>query len=204
MEFHRLRLGCRPSLRALNDIDFITDSFDSIPNSLAGDFLFRHVHPLDPPGKTLLQFVDPETTLRVDVFRAYGDVLSRTSKLALPSGTVQLISIEDLVARTARLTLDLADEIATPSKHAADFLRLAELVDPTEVEAAWLDHRKPGQSTSFKEASGLLQRLIPACQRLLITPSYSKNTDGVCDRCRSTGAFRLADPKIIFSLLGYV
>ena len=72
LEFHCLRRGCRTSLRALNDIDFVTDSFDCIPESLADDFLFRHVHPFDPPGKTILQFIDAESALRVDVFRACG------------------------------------------------------------------------------------------------------------------------------------
>lgn len=56
----------------MNDIDFVTDSFDCIPESLADDFLFRHVHPFDPPGKTILQFIDAESALRVDVFRACG------------------------------------------------------------------------------------------------------------------------------------
>jgi hypothetical protein len=188
----------------LNDIDFITDSFDCIPESLADDFLFRHVHPFDPPGRTLLQLIDAESALRVDVFRAYGDAMERASKLALPSGTIQLLSIEDLAARMARLTLDLANEVPTPLKHAADFLRLVALVDASDVETAWLDHRKPEHPASFKEVSRLLQHLITARQNLLITPTYSKNVEEVCLRCRSTSAFRLADPKVILTLLGYV
>src|SRR6185437_14715298 len=190
--------------RALNDIDFVTDSFDCIPESLADDFLFGHVHPFDPPGKTILQFIDPETALRVDVFRAYGATMDRASKLALPSGTLQLLSMEDLAARTARLVFDLANEVPTPSKHATDFLRLAALVDPDNVETAWLDHRKPEHPLSFNETNRLLQHLIPARQNLLITPSYAKDAGEVCPRCRSTSAFRLADPKVILSLIRYV
>lgn len=34
--------------RALDDIDFVVSSFEAIPESLAGDFLFRHVHRFDP------------------------------------------------------------------------------------------------------------------------------------------------------------
>jgi hypothetical protein len=50
-EIHAERLGLQPSVRALNDLDFIAPSFDYIPGTLPRDFLFRHIHPLDPPGK---------------------------------------------------------------------------------------------------------------------------------------------------------
>jgi hypothetical protein len=56
-EIHALRLGLQPSRRTLNDLDFVAESFGCIPESLPRDFLFRHVHPLDPPGKTMLQFI---------------------------------------------------------------------------------------------------------------------------------------------------
>lgn len=203
IEVHRLRHGCRPSVRCLNDIDFIANSFDRIPESLADGFLFRHIHPLDPPGRTMLQMVDEESALRVDVFRAYGATMSRTANLDLPSGAIQLISLEDLAARAARLTLDLAAGVPTPSKHATDFLRLAELIDPEEVETAWRDHRKQEHPASFRETNRLLQNLIPACQDLLITPECSKDTEKVCPRCKTTTAFRFADAKLIVSLLGY-
>jgi hypothetical protein len=107
-EIHRLRAGCRPCLRPLNDIDFIADSFDCIPESLADDFLFRHIHPTDPPGKTMLQCIDPESALRIDVFRAYGGTIGRAIEVDLPVGSLRLISLEDLAARMARLALDLA------------------------------------------------------------------------------------------------
>ena len=47
----------------------------------------------------------------------------------------------------------------------------------------------------------LLQRLIPDRQDLLITPDYSKDTEKVCPRCRTTTAFRFADPKLVLSIL---
>jgi hypothetical protein len=58
-EIHALRLCLQPSRhrRTLNDLDFIADSFDCIPETLPGDFLFRHVHPLEPHGKTMLQLI---------------------------------------------------------------------------------------------------------------------------------------------------
>src|SRR5579864_341253 len=72
IELHSLRLGCQPSMRALNDVDFVVSGFDCIPETLGADFLFRHIHPLDPPGKTILQFIDPDSALRMDVFSAQG------------------------------------------------------------------------------------------------------------------------------------
>ncbi len=203
IELHCLRLGRVPSLRALNDLDFVTGAFDCFPETLAEDFLFRHIHPSDPAGKILLQFVDPDSALRVDVFRASGATMSRTLRLDSPAGAIQVVSLEDLVARSARLALDVAEGLPVPAKHASDFLRLAELVDPAEVEASWQDHRKPDHPATFREANRVLQELIPARQHLLATVEYSKDTDEVCPRCAPTAAFRLADPKRILSLLGY-
>lgn len=203
IEIHRLRLERDPSPRTLNDLDFIADAFDCIPASLNDDFLFRHVHPLDPPGKTMAQFADPESAVRVDIFRAYGAAMSRTSRMKIPGGTIQLISLEDLIARSARLALDVAAGVPVPSKHASDFLRLVELVDPAAVEAAWRDHRKPAHPTTFAEANRLLRDLIPRRRNLLVTVEYSKDRERVCPRCTPTVAFRLADPKLVRSLLGY-
>jgi hypothetical protein len=203
VEIHRLSRGCPASVRALSDIDFIADSFDGIPESLANDFLFRHIHPLEPPGRTMLQFIDTESALRMDVFRACGATMARTSNLDFSAGMIQVISLEDLAARTARLVLDLAGGVPMPFKHAIDFSRLAELVNPAEMEPAWLDHRKPGQPATFEETIRLLQYLIPAHQDLLMTPEYSKDTEEVCSRCRNTPAFRCADLKVILSILGH-
>lgn len=203
VELHRLRLRLQPTVRALNDLDFVASVFDRIPETLADDFLFRHIHPGDPPGKTILQCIDPDSAVRIDVFRGYGATLRRACRLDLWFGTFQVISIEDLVARAARLVLDVADGVSVPSKHANDFLRLVELVDPEAVEAAWQDHRKPAHPATFEEATSLLLHLIPARQNLLITTEYSKDTKEVCRRCAPTAAFHLADPKVVLSLLGY-
>lgn len=203
VEVHRLQRGCQPSPRALNDIDFMAESFDGIPETLGNDFLFRHIHPCDPPNRTMLQLVDAKGKLRIDVFRSYGGTMCRTANLDLSGCTMKVISLEDLTARTARLALDLASGAPTPSKYATDFLRLVELLDPLEVETAWLDHRKPGHPVTFKAATDLLHDLISARQNLLITPDYSKDAEDVCLRCQSIRAFRLADPKVILSLLGY-
>jgi len=75
IELHILRLGGKPIIRRLNDLDFVAASFDSIPETIGSELLLRHVHPHDPPGKIVLLGVDPETGVLVDVFRAYGMVL---------------------------------------------------------------------------------------------------------------------------------
>jgi hypothetical protein len=190
-------------VRSLNDIDFIAESFDSIPVSLGDSFLFRHVHPLDPPGKTLLQCIDAENTVRVDIFRAYGGETGRTSMTDFTFGQVRLISFEDLVARSARLALDLMKERPTPAVHAIDFLRLVKLAETTKVESVWPDHRKPGQPLTFFEARKVLIDLIPGRRHLLVSRNYSKDTANQCPRCRNTASFRLANPKVVLSLLGY-
>jgi hypothetical protein len=203
IDFHLLRLGRRPPIRVLNDLDFVARSFDCIPESLARDFLFRHVHASDSPGKMILQLVDMDCALRIDVFQANGATMDRTRCLDLPSGRIQLASIEDLAARAARLALDISEGIPTSAKHANDFLRLAELVHPPQVEKAWQDHRKPHHPATFAEASGSLKKLIPAHPELLIAPPYSRDTKQSCPRCASTSAFSLADPETIMASLGY-
>jgi len=203
IELYWLDLQGEPAIRVLNDIDFIVDSFEAIPASLADGFIFRHIHPFDPPGRTLLQCVDPETKVRVDVFRAYGEEMSRCSEIDSPAGNIRVVSLEDLVARSARLALDLAFVTPVPAVHAADFLRLAELVEPARVEAVWLDHRKPQHPQTFTEAYELLKNLIPRRRELLVTHDYSKNSHAVCLRCKETPALRLSDPAVVLSLLGY-
>jgi hypothetical protein len=203
LEIHRVHLRGEPAIRNLNDLDFIVDSFDCIPQTLANDFLFRHIHPFDPPGKTMLQFIDPDSALRMDVFRACGGTMTRTVRLDLPCGAIQLTSLEDLTARTARLVLDLAEGIPVLSKHARDFLGFVNLVDKADVETAWQDHRKPNHPMTFQETISLLHYLIPTHQNLLVTAEHSKDPEAVCLRCSSTPTFKLANPSVILSLLGY-
>jgi hypothetical protein len=198
-----LRLGVEPSTRPLNDIDFIVNAFDRIPGTLAEDLIFRHIHPFDAPGKTLLQSVDPDTAVRIDVFRAYGATIQRAAPMKLGFGTFQVTSLEDLVARSARLALDIAAGVPVPSKHARDFLRLAEWAASDDMETAWRDHRKPAHPSTFDEASRLLHELIPARPDLLITPAYSKETEAVCPRCVPTAALQFADANVVLGLLGY-
>jgi hypothetical protein len=203
VEIHQLQAGRRGSVRALNDLDIVATSFDCIPETLAQDFLFRHVHPLDPPGKIILQFVDPATALRVDVFRAYGNIMDRTVTADLPTGRVRVVSLEDAVARAARVLLDLDSGVPLSRKHAEDYVRLAELAGSRDVETAWRDHRKPKHPLTFRDAAALLEELMAVRGDLLITPAYSKDSAAVCTRCANHHLFPLANASEILSLLGY-
>lgn len=203
IEIHLLLAGRAATPRTLNDIDFVTDSFRSIPGSLAHDFIFRHVHPTALPGKTLIQFIDLDAALRLDVFRAQGSTMSRTSTVDLPCGTFCIVSAGDLAARAARLALDLAEGVSTPVKHARDFLRLLELVDQQKAEIAWHDHRKPQHPTTFAHATARLQELVPVHPELLIVPEYSRDINAVCPRCAPTSQFPLANPALVLDSLGY-
>ena len=203
VEMHSILNRQQPSFRHLTDIDFVVPAFDSIPRSLAEGFLFRHVHPSDPPAKMLLQFADPETALGVDVFRAYGRTMSRTFLVEFPTGPMRLAAREDVIARSARMLLDLAVNLPVPGKHARDYIRISEGVPPATVDVAWEDHRKPGHPCGFREADQLVRSLISRRDQLLITPRFSTDTREVCPRCVPETPFPLADPTHILSVLGY-
>lgn len=152
----------------------------------------------------MVQFVDAENRLRVDVFRAFGETMRRASIFrGLLPVPVQLISLEDLLARSARLALDLARGVATPAKYARDFLRLSELVKAGDVEMAWREQRKKTDPMTFTEASEVLHALIPVSGPLLVTEKYSRDTNEVCNRCQEEPPFALAEPEVVLSLLGY-
>lgn len=203
VEFHCARIEHSHRIRHLSDIDFVAPSFDCIPESLARDFLFRHIHPFDPPGKTMMQLIDADTSLRIDVFRADGGIMTRAISVDVPSGPLRVISVEDVLAHEARLLMDLDANMPVPAKHAADYLRLAELTGSSDIESAWQDHRKPTHPMTFSETDTLLRGLIATRRKLLISPDYSKDAEEMCRRCVPTPPFQLADPSVVLSLLGY-
>jgi len=203
LEAFSLHVGAEPCVRPLNDLDFVAFAFEQLPQSLSEDFLFRHIHPQAAPGQVMLQLIDPEAALRIDVFRASQGTMHRAIHLAPPEPAMYIVSLEDLVARGARVVLSLAEGIPVPSKHARDYLFAAGLADQRRVETAWQDHRKPEHPMTFREADALLRDLVRTQAHLLITPSYSKDPGEVCPRCAPTGALQLADPRLVLSLLGY-
>jgi hypothetical protein len=203
VEFHCQGCGHSHQIRHLSDIDFVAPAFECLPETLARDFLFRHIHPFDPAGKTMMQLIDADTSLCIDVFRADGGILTRAISVEGPSGPLRVISVEDVLAHEARLLLDVGANVPVPAKHAGDYLRLAELVKSSDMEAAWRDHRKPTHPMTFGETNTLVKRLIATRRNLLISPDYCKDAHEICRRCVPTPPFQLADPKVVLSLLGY-
>jgi hypothetical protein len=202
-EAHLGHNGGKSAMRPLHDMDFIVSSFDCIPESLAKDFLLRHVHPDDPPGKTLLQCIDPETALRVDVFRAYGDVMRRVLPFRLFSEPFRIISLEDLAARAARLSWDLAAGVPVAPKYARDFLRLLTIVSTDQVDAAWQEHRKSHSPERFQDAANEIRGLVATRPDLLVSPAYLTDVSVICERCRGSAALPLVDAGRMLELLGY-
>ena len=200
---HSVATGTEPKGRSLNDLDFVTERFEEIPETLGRDFLFRHVHPGQQPGGTMMQLVDVDARLRIDVFRAVGGTFTRASRIKLHVGEFTVVALEDLIARTARLSLGLANGVPVPAKHAVDFLLLSTMLGRGEAQSAWCDHRKPNQPESFAEVRKILTSLIPNQPELLVTPEYSKDVHVRCERCVPTAVFPLADPLTILSVLGY-
>ncbi|MGD0369717.1 MAG: hypothetical protein ABSA94_19870 [Acidobacteriaceae bacterium] len=199
--------GGQPTLRPLHDIDFLVDSFRDLPPSLGVELLLRHIHPHDPPAKTLLQGVDPTTSVRVDVFRAYGNELDRAQPVTLAGISLRIVSLQDLTARHTRLCWDLVEGKPLAPKYARDFLRLLALIPENQftgsIDAIWQEHRKPHFAGAFAEAAQQIRRAIEARPDLLIPPSYSTDIHEVCERCQATPAFPLTPPSQILAHLGY-
>ena len=206
IELHLLRSGGTAESRPFNDIDFLVSSIEDIPQTLTRDLIFRHVHPNDPPGKTLLQAVYPAQAVRLDIFNACPNTMARAASTEICETAIRLISLEDLIACMARLCLDLAEGTPIPAKHARDFLRLLPLVQlsaGSALDAIWQEHRKPQHPPTFAQAIEELTELIPARENLLTVSTYSHNLDEICLRCAATARFPLARAEHIHALLGY-
>lgn len=193
LEFHLIQRHRKPFGRLLNDIDFIAASFNDISGSLGGELLLRHVHPDDPPGKMMLQAVDPETAVRVDVFRAYGLEMDRAIQSEIAGLPFKMASLRDLIARHARLNWDLVTGHPVAPKFARDFLRIVDLLPAGAVQDTWLEHRKPSSPSSFVEVSTRLKETIENNPDLLIPTSYSADVHEICPRCHARDMFQLAD-----------
>ena len=73
----------------------------------------------------MFQAVDPDTSVRVDVFRAYGRELERAQSVEFPEPVLEIVAFEDLVARHPHLCCGLLRGQPLPPKFARDFLRMA-------------------------------------------------------------------------------
>lgn len=199
----RLREHGRPGeRRSLNDIDFVVEDFASIPESLAGAFLQHHVHPNADEGRTLLQLVDQPRAIRIDLFRAFGASLSRASTVTDETGDLEVLSIEDLVARTTALVCGRLRRGETIDvKHVVAFSRLRGLGQSRVLAAAWNDHRQQVPGT-LEDASREAVQLLEAHPELSVVEEYT-STPVICGRCRAHGAFRPAPLEAIVEILGY-
>jgi hypothetical protein len=196
-----LALHGRPAeRRRLNDLDFVVEHFASLPPSLGERFLANHVHPQAPVGKTLVQLVDRDHALRVDLFRAFGETLSRAVTLDSEAGPLRVVSLEDLVARTTAYVGRVLEGQTIEPKHARSFARLQGLGDPHRLEAAWRDHRQDGRE-SFADAVRDCVQVLAARPDLVASEPYGRTRS--CDRCENHGTFRLAPADEIVAILGY-
>jgi hypothetical protein len=199
----QLRAHGRPiDHAALNDLDFVVESFNTIPASLAGRFLIHHIHPDAPQGKTLLQLVDRDSALRVDLFRAFGTTLTRARVLDEQTGRLPVLAVEDLVARsTSYVCGRLRQGRPIDVKHVRAFTRLAGLGKPPRLADAWQDHRQELPGT-LEEATQQANELLERSPDLVVREKYS-DVVTVCDQCRNCGPFRRAPADAIVSILGY-
>src|SRR5262249_34943338 len=135
----QLRACRRPTeRRRLHDIDLVVQSFSSISESLARSFLQRHVHPDATSGRTLLQLFDEARQIRIDLFQSLGTTLSRACRLNSETGNLDVLAVEDLVARSTALVCGrLRRELTVDLKHVTAFKRLRGLGEAATLAAAW-------------------------------------------------------------------
>ena len=198
----RLREHGRPGERqSLNDIDFVVEDFTSIPESLAGAFIQHHVHPDANQGRTLLQLVDQPRAIRIDLFCALGGSLSRASQLAHETGDLDVLSVEDLVARTTAFVCGR--------------LRRGETIDVKHADASVDCADSASRRDWPPHGTTIANRCQDAEGRFARGRSVARDTSradcgrGVsstpvaCRRCRAHGAFRPAPLETIVEILGY-
>jgi hypothetical protein len=115
--------------------------------------------------------------------------MSRTTHAELGRIPVRLISLEDLAARAARLVLDLAAGEQVEQKHASDYLRIATLVDASQVEClegstqTYGSEELPGgELIAQRSDSGPIEP--PDYSRL-----FARHTRAMCPRCLPSPPF---------------
>jgi hypothetical protein len=129
--------------------------------------------------------------------------MNRAYSVQSEFGAIHVLSFDDLIARAARLTLPLSRRQPVLSKHARDFLRLANVANLEGAERAWPQHRRVGDPESFQKTATLLLHAVHNGADLLMNPTYSKNISEDCSRCAAVDGLELANRKTILSVLGY-
>jgi hypothetical protein len=118
------------------------------------------------------------------------------------TGVLDVLSVEDLVARTTALVCGrLRRGQSVDVKDATAFTRLLGLGRPQQLAAAWSDHRQQVPGT-LEEASREAARLLDGHPELVVVEEYS-NELTPCVRCREHAFFRPAPPSRIVEILGY-
>jgi hypothetical protein len=199
----QLRIHGRPiERRPLNDIDFVVESFASVPESCARSFLPHHVHPDATGGRTLLQLIDEARRIRIDVFQEFGRTLARADCLNDAAGGLMVLSLEDLVARSTALVCGrLQRGLTIDVKHVTAFNRLRGLGEAAKLSAAWSDHQQQVPGT-LDEASLEAARLVETRPQLVVVERYSSHPVP-CEQCRQQGPFRPVPPNRVVEILGY-
>jgi hypothetical protein len=201
-EARLLQRGEPEPRRKLRDVDLVVDGVHGLPDGLAEGFLINHAHPLAPPGKMLLQLVDPEDRVRVDLFRAYGATLLRAGALERGTGAMAVVAIEDLRARlTAHVLTAMRRAEPIDVKHVAAFRRLLACGEPAVLAEAWDDHRESLADTFAGATRDALHGLAERPD-LVVVETYAPRTE-TCARCRPFSSFRLSPPEAVAAVLGY-
>lgn len=189
--------------REARDLDLVVASFADLPRALSAEFLCIHAHAGAPSGKLLLQLVAADDPVRIDIFGAVGQTLTRTTLGSIGNRAARFVCVEDLAVRLARTLLALGRGDTVPRKFAIDFPSIVDALDPKRIEIAWKEHRAGDDPESFDEACNQIALLLALHDDLLIEPRLSKNVDAICERCNSSSEFPLASPHKILGILGY-
>lgn len=182
-----------PFHRKIGDIDLVAAALYDVPAAWNHDLLCLHVHPRAAEGHLLAQFLDPETSLMIDVFRERGTAMTRTERRAVDGHDVRLIAAEDLLANTLRLLSNLARGETVPGKHAADFKNLRNLVDYEIAELIWPEYRRSSDPRPFADAVRRTRALIQDQRHLLVR--QPTKTLKECSKCHDTFRFQTASPE---------
>jgi|SRR5579863_7956557 len=200
LEHHIEHLGGPCVHRAIHDIDFVCESYEAIPTAFFRAMTVRHNHPGDPPGKTLFQGVYEASRMRVDVFRAYGDVARRAVSIG---AVIRAVSHGDMLARLARLCLPITRGEPIERKFARDFIRLLDLSAGMPVDAIWQEHRKAPDPLRFVEVTTLLRSAIESQSGLLVERENGTDPNIYCRRCKETRVEQRDSGRRMLETLGY-
>ena len=156
--------------------------------------------PMQIEGKTLLHLIDEATAVRVDLFRTFGNTLTRASALDDETGALRVLSVEDLVARTTALVAARSSG-ASKSTRSTPRRSTVCLQSPTRAACrAWNDNRQAVPATLVDATRAPIQ-LLDAHPELVVVQQYSA-VFMPCERCRTrTLPARSAD-RIVHAL-GY-